>query len=316
MFRGHDEGVEVVEVEVQWPDEIPSEELALRSTARELVQAFMEAEIELRAAFRQIVAAQERLNKAFGSEDSIKICASYGNDDDFTNPARTLERMGRSAWKIIVDRLEIQRWLSIKRWTALEKRLDYEALPAITEENLLAFGHSYQLDMPTLLQEATIELFDWLRPEPSRWEASYKTNEKNARLELGPRIILTGIARGGHQRRPGGWSMSHHVSQHFRALENIFQALDKKGQVNKSWRSAVENEVCSDSFTGVGETAYFGFRCFHNGNMHFRFLRPDLLALFNQRAGGLNLRPAPADAGPPPPPAQPPRPGRSRRPRT
>ena len=41
--------------------------------------------------------------------------------------------------------------------------------------------------------------------------------------------------------------------------------------------------------TGKGESKYFKFACFKNGNIHLRFKRLDLLALFNQVAAGQNL---------------------------
>jgi len=41
---------------------------------------------------------------------------------------------------------------------------------------------------------------------------------------------------------------------------------------------------------GIGETDYFAFRCFKNGNLHLIFKRPDLVRRLNQIAGGKRLR--------------------------
>lgn len=49
---------------------------------------------------------------------------------------------------------------------------------------------------------------------------------------------------------------------------------------------------------GPGETDLFAFRCCANGNLHLRFRRLDLLARFNQIAGGRRLRPQKTTGGP------------------
>jgi len=89
----------------------------------------------------------------------------------------------------------------------------------------------------------------------------------------------------------GGHRISYWQEQKFIALENVFSALDGKGQICKSHKSAIANELEKTRAANV-ETPYFKVKCFGNGNMHIEFKRLDLLEKFNRIAGGKNLRPA------------------------
>ena len=108
-------------------------DLAIRSTVRELVAAFESAEADIRAAFATLVAAEERVNAAFTlgeSSKSIRVDASnYGYHDNFADPSHCVDRMARDAWGCIVSRLELKRVMSIARWEALEKQLKDGVLP-------------------------------------------------------------------------------------------------------------------------------------------------------------------------------------------
>jgi hypothetical protein len=89
------------------------------------------------------------------------------------------------------------------------------------------------------------------------------------------------------------WRVNYTAEQRLTALENVFTALDGRGQITKSHYSQIHNVVHAEGFDGAGETEYFRFRVFQNGNLHLWFKRPDLLARFNALAGG-RLRPAEA----------------------
>ena len=64
-----------------------------------------------------------------------------------------------------------------------------------------------------------------------------------------------------------------------------------KGQINKSHYSALHDAIVATPITsGKGETEYFEFRAFRNGNLHLKVRRLDLLERFNALAGGKRLR--------------------------
>ena len=76
--------------------------------------------------------------------------------------------------------------------------------------------------------------------------------------------------------------------QQLQTLENVFIALDGKGITGNGYRSDLENAIHA-SEDGTGQTEYFDFRAYKNGNLHLLFRRSDLLAELNRRAGGMNL---------------------------
>lgn len=272
------------------------DEIAKRATIRELVAAFRDAEATTRHAFALLVDAEERLNAVFtlgeASHKSIRIDASaYGYHDCFGDADTCVARMARAAWSVIVDRLELRRMLSIARYRELEKQLQDGKLPPITEEAISAFVNGYAVALPDMIAEAVAEVYEWLRPRSRRVGAGkLKTNSL---FEIGPKVILTGVI----ERRDPRWtfrpSVNHNYHQDLVALENVLNGLDGRGNISKTFISELEAAIqgCAPSLRG--ETSLFRFKVFGNSNLHLEFKRLDLLARFNQIAGGRRLRPAP-----------------------
>lgn len=263
-----------------------SSDLAVRSTVRDLVAAFQQAEAVVRLSFCAIVEAEKRLNAAFtlGGDHPIRIEASrHSHSEDYSDADEAVARMARGAWEVIVDRLELRRMLSIKRYAEIEEQLRKGELPPITEANVMAFAEQYITTLPELLAEAVTEVFDWLRPPASR----YKTNTE---LELGRRVVLSWmVERNFHN---SGYRVVYSQQQKLTALENVFNALDGKGQISKTHFSALQMAIESPANAdGRGETPLFRYRAFRNHNLHLEFTRPDLLARLNAMAGGKRLRP-------------------------
>lgn len=100
-------------------------DLARRATVTELVNAFQRAEAQVRSSFAALVQAQRDVNLAFGFSDcrQINVSASDHWGSRFDDPDAAVARMARDAWKAIVDRLELRRAMSIKRWEDLDRQL-------------------------------------------------------------------------------------------------------------------------------------------------------------------------------------------------
>lgn len=133
-------------------------------------------------------------------------------------------------------------------------------------------------------QAKCVEVFDAMRPRSD--DRKYKTNRL---YETGERVVLTWMVE---PNWIGGWRVRYDHKQRFTtALESVFRGLDGKGYASHTSQhgSELEDAICS-SASGRGETEYFEFRCFKNGNLHLRFKRPDLVARLNQVAGGMRLR--------------------------
>lgn len=268
-----------------------STDLAHRTTARELAIAFERAERDVRAAFAQIVAAETAVNAAFGNTEGhrairVSACGDQWRDN-FNDVEQTIEIMTRAAWRTIVDRLELRRFMSIKAYEAMTKALDREKLPPITEESVARFAHDHLARARDYLKEAVDEVFDFLRPHAWTRVGQLKTNTE---MEVGERVILSYMVDAGFAAGTFRVTYSGNRSQQLVALENVFSALDGRGEINKAHRSLLAAAIESAA-NGEGETDLFAFRCCKNGNLHLRFKRLDLLARFNAIAGGTRLRP-------------------------
>jgi Domain of unknown function (DUF4942) len=263
------------------------QELARRYTIPELVAAWREAEAAVRLSFRTLVEAQRRLNAVFMLDGGhpIRVSASryHPAESDFEDADGAIERMARDAWATIVAKCELRRMMSIQRARELDEQLRQGELPPITEENVASFVQGCLDNLPKMLEEAVGEVFDWLRP----CHTDYKTNNK---IELGSKVVLTYMVD--KAWCSDGFRVNTNKQQHLTAMENVFHALDGKGQISKSYKSELEMAIEVAGAEGRGETPLFKFRAFKNRNLHLEFKRLDLLKKFNMIAGGRNLRPA------------------------
>ena len=260
--------------------------LAHRATVRTLVAAFVRTEATVRDSFAALEAAQRDLNAVFaladGRQEIDYRCDRYsGRTTKFNDVEYTIQEMRRSAWRYLVEKLELRRIMSAAKWKALDEQLDKEEPPPITEEIVFGMAAKYMSELPELYEENIREVFEWLRPSSDHGK-QYKTN---ARYELGPRVVLSYMVSPAWIRK-GGYRVDHDRQQRLVALDNVFSALDGQGlRTQSALAQAIEA-----SPNGEGETAYFAFRCCKNRNMHLRFKRVDLLKRLNEIAGGKRLR--------------------------
>jgi hypothetical protein len=276
------------------------DDLAIRSAVSALVAAFNKAEANVRQAFALIVSTQNEVNAAFlfAPDDSgrIQIWANAsGHGEDFRKPEEAIKRMTRSAWAAIAERLELRRWLSVRRWKLVEERLNKGPLPAITEENVLAFVQEYAAEAGELVAEAVAEVFDWLRPRGARSRGPGSPQhpdryQANRAVEIPAKVILMRVV---DPATRWGWSPHVNRSAELTALENVFNHLAGRGSITKGYYSELELAIRAAGTRGEAETDLFHVRYFQNGNGHLRFKDAALLRKFNQMAGGKNLRPAP-----------------------
>lgn len=271
-------------------DELPpdtnedGERITQRLTIAKAVEVYQTQVGRITAAFAEIHDAEAELNAAFCAGEKFRgMHVPTHHQLSFSNPEYTLKDIRRQAWDCLVDLLEVRRMMSIKRAKELDEMLKQDEMPELTLENATAMVQSFQSNLETMLREAVEEVFNWLRPPNSR----YKTNTE---LEVGERVVLTWMVESGWGR--SAFHVNYNYEANLTALENVFSALDGRGQITKTHRSAISNAVGACDADGKGQTEYFAFRCFKNRNLHLRFKRLDLLARFNAIAGGKRLRPA------------------------
>jgi len=262
--------------------------IAHRATIAALVGVYQGAAADIRAAFAQVEAAELRLNDAFtlGNESykGIRVTTDggshhYGRWDE---AAASIKAVERQIWRCIVDRLELRRMMSVRAWAEMEKKLERDELPELTVDNVQAMANGMLSQLPEMLAEAVNEVFEWLRPP-------YSKLKTNTQLEVGRRAIVGYTVE--RKWSGGGFQPHHHAEPKLTALENVFSAIDGRGQISKGYYSLLSTAIKAAPADGRGGTDLFGFRACGNGNLHIEFLRPDLLDKFNAMAGGNRLRP-------------------------
>lgn len=264
-----------------------STSLIKRQTVASMCEAWRAAKADIEEAFRLICKAQDGLKAGFPCDHGFSV-QEYGRDIDFHKPEGVLETLKKQAWRVIIDRIELRRVLSLKRCQELDKQLETgKELPAIEETQIWAMLEGTLAQVNTFIEEAVRETFEFLRP----YNSSYVTNQKSA-SELGNKVILGWTIR-------AGYGTTYDVqyggrSDQLRALDNVMYNLDGKGTV-KTGRGPLVDAISKTTFAeGKGETEYFRFKCYHNGNLHLEFKRPDLVQKINAIVGGLTLKGAKA----------------------
>jgi hypothetical protein len=239
------------------------------------------------AAYEALKESEKNLKAAFGNQYSNFSTLperAYDADSTFKEVQRKLKK---NAWRAFIDMLEIRKVLSIKRAAELDKRLDDpDKLPEITFAAVYEMFDLLVSNSNDFAQEAVHEVYDFLRPHSGYSGANYKTNQKNARIELGRKIIMTAMIDGASG---GGFHVNYHNDQKLIALDNVFHALEGKGHM-AGYKSPLLDAI-NTCQAGKGETDYFKFKCYQNRNLHLEFKRLDLLKTFNAIAGGMNLKP-------------------------
>ena len=187
----------------------------------------------------------------------------------------------RRAWRILSDKLGILKIMSVKRRTEFEKQLESGDLPEIDEDTILQILLGLAGDAASMATEAAKEVFDYLRPRKSDNATPYATNADYFRVGL--KVILTyAVERG--WGNVGGWRFNYNREKYFIAIDNTFHILDGKGILRDGETPLVA--ALKKAENGVGETDYFKFKCFKNGNIHLAMKRPDLVKQLNGLATG------------------------------
>jgi hypothetical protein len=268
--------------------------IVTRATIRELIQCFEEAKENVRVAYSMVLSAQKRLDDRFklGGHTGVSIYLErHGHRSaDHLDAEFAVKEMEKQAWRSIVDRLDIWRVMPEKRAAELRKHIEDGTLPELTEDTAMQLAQAYVGNVDKLIDELTKEVFDWLRPRVDIEGRTYnggkfKTNKRDV---IGKRVVREFMVElsymGGFHVRYGG-----EASQRLRTLENLFRALDGKGSTGTGYQSELQTAIEREK-SGIGQTEYFKFRACKKGTLHIEFLREDLLAELNRRAGGMNLR--------------------------
>lgn len=262
-----------------------------------LVAAYESAKADIIAGFALLDQATKTVDAAcyldgrIGDRTTLRASRYGGHHTIDTDAAEVaILDVRRAMWHHIIARLEIRRLMSCEAWEKLQRDLRGDDVPEITHEAVHSYARQVRRELPEMFRASVQEVFSWLRPRSCEGKR-YKRNSEN---EVPERVALPGAVEAHfngrfHVSYGYGWSGSD-MSQRLIALENVFGALDGRGEL-KSHQSELQMaiEKCPIG-QGVGETWLAEFRCFKNRSLHLRFKRLDLLKRFNEIAGGARMR--------------------------
>lgn len=228
------------------------------------------------------------LKEAFGAEYAFDVDL-YHKGHHSNNDDRAREKLAHefklSAWGCLFTKLGIWKILSEKRASGLRSQLEgkshqgesVDPLPDITEESMLQVLGGMAASVDDFLGEAVREEYDF-------WKSGPRRLKTNAACDfLLPRKVIHGYMV------ELGWSGGRfHVNygsngQHVRSIDNIFHALAGAG-LPEGYNGPLYDAI-GLSQDGTGETDFFRFKCYKNGNLHLEFKQPKLLDDFNAIAG-------------------------------
>ncbi len=270
---------------------IDEKSLVARLSIGQLVTEFQQAKSEVAEACRLFREAEEKLGFLFGQD----AATAHGFDfdgmirhhrADFREPETFFRSMRQSVWRRLIDKCELKKVCTVKRAKEIDDQLgDAKNLPEITEANVVAMLRANLDSLETTLVELIKEVFDGLRPmQGTHLARSLKTNKL---WEVGERVILPWAVERRYNGK--GFRMRHGYGGGqealLRGLDNVMSILDGKGVV-KSHYGPLYEAIDGCDRAELGETDYFEFRCFANGNLHLKFKRPDLLAELNRVGAG------------------------------
>jgi hypothetical protein len=138
------------------------------------------------------------------------------------------------------------------------------------------------------LEEAIHEVYEDLRPHDGYRGSEYKTNQKNAKYEIGAKLIMTNMVHP-YGYGDASFRVDYQDEQELISLDRVFSHLDGFN-IQEGLKSPLVDAI-NTSADGKAETDFFKVKCHLNGNLHLEFKRLDLLKKFNAIAGGANIMP-------------------------
>ena len=186
--------------------------------------------------------------------------------------------MKRRAWRTLVVRLGIVNVMSVAKRKEFEEQLRNGELPDIDEASILGTILGLAGQAQEFAREAAREVFDILRPR-GHWGGQYKTNDA---FRVGRKVILTWYVERCYNGKT--FRVNYHHEQQVTAIDGVFHLLDGAGVMRE--HGGPLSKAIEASPNGQGETAYFRFKCYKNGNLHLEMKRLDLVKELNGLAAG------------------------------
>lgn len=252
-------------------------DLATRKTVTELVREWNLGMHELKTGLEAIKRAEQHL-KAFDTSGSGWDLQAFQHHEYGLDFEVKRKRMKAAAWRYLIDRIELKKLASIARAKEIDKQLHEkpDTLPEISLDNIFGWLESMDTQAKSFFEEAVVEVYQKLRPH------AWNRHKTNSAFRVGKKVILCHRVRPCYSGR-GRFAVQYHFSDEIRALDNVFHMLAGEGL--SVYRDGDLSKAIEAAEGGTGETEFFRFKCFGNGNLHLEFRRMDLVERLNSIGG-------------------------------
>lgn len=254
--------------------------------ADQMAAIYEDAIPKIFAAIHEIKNQTARIREAFAGDRGWSFELKIETRTGCTEEQSIRREFKRDAWCGLIDKLGIRKYMPNKKRDELDRILrggtrwscdtdEIDKFPDITPDNMYSVLSAYICNIDEFMIESVKEQFDFWCGR--RWNDDYKTNRERYRISR--KIIATWMVESNWGR--GGFRVKYEREKYISGLDNIFHYLDGQG-FPEAHRGDLASAV--EMSNGAGQSKYFKFRCFKNGNIHLNCLRPDLLEAFNDIA--------------------------------
>ena len=257
-------------------------DLIKRESLENMVAAYKTACRDIDQAFECLNDAKVRLESAYGTGGAISFDLVYQMRYN-SRPDELKNQVKKAAWQALLNRIEIKKIMSLEDINKIYKSFDdVKSIPEIELPTLMDITLGLLANAPQYAEKMAKEAYKILMPGTHE-RNPYKTNQKNARRFLGKKVILTWLVE-------PSYGDQYHVhygraEDELMCVDKVFHTLDGKG-IPTGYRSPLVDAINTTPISkGYGETEYFRFWCYRNGNLHLEFKRHDLVRKLNQIAG-------------------------------
>lgn len=251
------------------------------ATCAFMAEEYRAATDELRRLAAAVTAQCVRMRDAFATEidgyNPFEIDLHYSGTGHRSDSIDVIVgAMKRKAWRMLFDRLGVKKVMSVARREEFDKRLESGELPEITADAVVGTILGMVDALPDFARDAAKEVFEILRP----WRADYKTNSA---FRVGKKVVLASYVTPGWSGC-GRFRVCHYREAKLIAIDGVFHVMDGKGVMADRKGPLVASIEASKE--GHGETEFFKWKGFKNGNLHLEFKRLDLVKQLNFLGAG------------------------------
>lgn len=256
------------------------EGLIKRESLPVMVNTYNEAVKLIHETFAKMLEMENLLKEVY-LDEYMRIGVRSRSSTDWKDPKEYIDYLTSRCWRAIIDRSEIKRYLTEKRADILEKQIEDNKMPELTETNVWEVLQSGIANLRTFTNEMITETWNLLRP--SRIYGEYKTNQK-FQNEIGEWAILHNTLDVSYSEKTRFHVRYGRSENNLRQIQNAFAILDGKGVAGGYYGELIESIKSSPE--GKGETEYFIWKGYQNRNLHLKFKRMDLVKRMNAIVGG------------------------------